>query len=142
MNQTPFSLAESLRIGAVDFVSPDEIRVLLDIEAPDSVALNSGGARPFPRINGYVLVPIDDGFVVGQIEWLTIERSSFPKRRGVKDFGVIDLPYPLRKLSLNPLGSLRKLDNTSDQYSFKRGAGSLPTVGSAVLGFVPKLLFI
>ena len=133
MNQTPFSLAESLRIGAVDFVSPDEIRVLLDIEAPDSVALNSGGARPFPRINGYVLVPIDDGFVVGQIEWLTIERSSFPKRRGVKDFGVIDLPYPLRKLSLNPLGSLRKLDNTSDQYSFKRGAGSLPTVGSAVL---------
>ena len=133
MNQTPFSLAESLRIGAVDFVSPDEVRVLLDIEAPDSVALNSGGARPFPRINGYVLVPIDDGFVVGQIEWLTIERSSFPKRRGVKDFGVIDLPYPLRKLSLNPLGSLQKLDNTSDQYSFKRGAGSLPTVGSAVL---------
>lgn len=133
MNQTPFSLAESLRIGAVDFVSPDEIRVLLDIEAPDSVALNSGGARPFPRINGYVLVPMDDGFVVGQIEWLTIERSSFPKRRGVKDFGVIDLPYPLRKLSLNPLGSLRKVDNTTDRYSFKRGAGSLPTVGSAVL---------
>lgn len=133
MSQTPFSLAESLRIGAVDFVSPDEVRVLLDIEAPDSVALNSGGARPFPRINGYVLIPIDDGFVVGQIEWLTIERSSFPKRRGVKDFGVIDLPYPLRKLSLNPLGSLRKLDNKTDNYSFKRGSGSLPTVGAAVL---------
>ncbi|TWU35649.1 AAA-like domain protein [Novipirellula aureliae] len=130
MSETPFSLAESLRIGAVDFVSPDEIRVLLDIEAPDSVALNTGGARPFPRINGYVLVPIDDGFVVGQIEWLTIERSSFPKRRGVKDFGVIDLPYPLRKLCLNPLGTLRQTDTS---YSFRRGAGLLPTVGSAVV---------
>jgi hypothetical protein len=130
MSETPFSLAESLRIGSVDFVSPDEIRVLLDIEAPDSVALNTGGARPFPRINGYALVPIDDGFVVGQIEWLTIERSSFPKRRGVKDFGVIDLPYPLRKLCLNPLGTLRKTDSS---YSFRRGAGLLPTVGSAVV---------
>ncbi|WP_182865607.1 ATP-binding protein [Rhodopirellula sp. JC639] len=130
MSETPFSLAESLRIGSVDFVSPDELRVLLDIEAPDSVALNTGGARPFPRINGYALVPIDDGFVVGQIEWLTIERSSFPKRRGVKDFGVIDLPYPLRKLCLNPLGTLRKTDAI---YSFRRGAGLLPTVGSAVV---------
>lgn len=130
MSETPFSLAESLRVGTVDFVSPDEIRVLLDIEAPDSVALNAGGPRPFPRINGYALVPIDDGFVVGQIEWLTIERSSFPKRRGVKDFGVIDLPYPLRKLCLNPLGTLRKADSG---YSFRRGAGLLPTVGSAVV---------
>lgn len=130
MSVTPFSLAESLRIGAVDFVSPDEIRVLLGIEAPDSVALNAGGATPFPRINGYALAPIDDGFVVGQIEWLTIERSSFPKRRGVKDFGVVDLPYPLRKLCLNPLGTLRK---TEGGYTFRRGSGVLPTVGSAVL---------
>ncbi|MEZ6077708.1 MAG: hypothetical protein R3C56_19180 [Pirellulaceae bacterium] len=51
MSETPFSLAESLRIGSVDFVSPDEVRVLLDIEAPDSVALNAGGATPFQRIN-------------------------------------------------------------------------------------------
>jgi len=33
----------SLRIGTVDFVSPDEIKVALDIEAPESVALNAGG---------------------------------------------------------------------------------------------------
>ena len=30
-------------------VSPDEIKVL-DIEAPDAVALNTGTPRPFPRI--------------------------------------------------------------------------------------------
>lgn len=31
---TPLAFADSLRIGSVDFVSPDEIKVLLDIEAP------------------------------------------------------------------------------------------------------------
>ena len=48
MSQTPFAHAESLRIGTVDFISPGEVKVLLDIEAPESVALNAGGVRPFP----------------------------------------------------------------------------------------------
>jgi DNA helicase HerA-like ATPase len=133
VNNTPFAHAESLRIGTVDFISPDEVKVLLDIEAPDSVALNAGGVRPFPRVNGYVLIPVDDGYLVGQIEWLTIERSAFPKRRGVQDFGLIDLPYPLRKMSLNPLGTLRKQSGLGEHYVFRRGADSLPSVGSAVL---------
>jgi DNA helicase HerA-like ATPase len=117
----------------VDFVSPDEVKVLLDIEAPESVALNAGGARPFPRVNGYALVQVDDGYLVGQIEWLTIERSTFPTRRGVRDFGVVDLPYPLRKLSLNPLGTLRKAPAQHSDYCFRRGADALPSVGAAVL---------
>ena len=133
MTQTPFAHAESLCIGTVDFISPDEVKVLLDIEAPESVALNAGGARPFPRVNGYVLIQVDDGYLVGQIEWLTIERSSFPKRRGVRDFGVVDLPYPLRKMSLNPLGTLRKGSGKSTDYYFRRGADALPSVGAAVL---------
>ena len=41
---TPIAFADSLRIGSVDFVSPDEIKVLLDIEAPNYVALNTGVA--------------------------------------------------------------------------------------------------
>lgn len=133
MSETPFEHAGSLRIGTVDFVSPDEIKVLLDIEAPDSVALNAGSPRPFPRVNGYVLIPVDDGYVVGQIEWLTIERSSFPKRRGMQDFGLIDLPYPLRRMSLNPLGTLRKKAGSASEYGFRRGADSLPSIGSGVL---------
>jgi uncharacterized protein len=133
MSQTPFAQAESLRIGTIEFISPDEVKVLLDIEAPDSVALNAGGARPFPRVNGYVLLPVDDGYLVGQIEWLTIERSAFPKRRGVQDFGLIDLPYPSRKMSLNPVGTLRKKAGLEDRYVFHRGADALPSVGSAVL---------
>ncbi len=133
MSHTPFAHAESLRIGTVEFISPDEVKVLLDIEAPDSVALNAGGVRPFPRVNGYVLLPVDDGYLVGQIEWLTIERSAFPKRRGVQDFGLIDLPYPLRKMSLNPVGTLRNETGQKERYIFRRGANALPSVGSAVL---------
>lgn len=133
MSQTPFSHAESLRIGTVEFVSPNEVKVLLKIEAPDSVALNAGGVRPFPRVNGYVLISVDDGYLVGQIEWLTIERSAFPKRRGVQDFGLVDLPYPLRKMSLNPLGTLRKQPGQNEKYIFRRGADAFPSVGSAVL---------
>lgn len=136
MSQGPFQHVESLRIGIVDFVSPDEIKVMLDIEAPESVALNAGSPRPFPRVNGYVLVAVDDGYLAGQVEWITVERSAFPKRRGMQDFGLIDLPYPLRKLSLNPLGTLRKESNKlgeKERYTFRRGADALPSIGASVL---------
>jgi len=132
MSQAPFEQAENLRIGTVEFVSPDEIKVGLDIEAPESVALNAGGPRPFPRVNGYLLIPVDDSFLVGQTEWLTIERSPFPKRRGMQDFGLVDLPYPLRRLSLNPLGTLRTTQ-VDERYVFRRGADTLPSVGTAVV---------
>lgn len=132
MSQPPFEQAGSLRIGAVDFVSPDEIKIGLDVEAPESIALNAGGPRPFPRVNGYLLISVDDAFLVGQVEWLTVERSPFPKRRGMQDFGLVDLPYPLRRLKLNPLGTLRK-SAPEGQYTFRRGADALPTIGAAVV---------
>lgn len=136
MSLSPLAYADSLRIGTIDFVSPDEIKVLLDIEAPDGVALNTGTPRPFPRINGYVLIPIDAGYLVAQVEWITIERSQYPKRKGMQDFGLMDLPYPLRKMSLNPLGCLFYADRSSDgkeNYRFQRGVESYPTVGAPVL---------
>jgi len=131
MSQAPFEQSESLRIGTVDFVSPDQIKVTLDIEAPESVALNAGSPREFPRVNGYLLIPVDERYLVGQVEWLTVERSPFPKPRGMQDFGLVDLPYPLRRLSLNPLGTLRAHPDQKG-YSFRRGADALPTVGAAV----------
>ncbi|MDW8313307.1 MAG: DUF87 domain-containing protein, partial [Burkholderiales bacterium] len=131
MSQAPFDYAESLRIGIVEFVSPDEIKVAIDVEAPESVALNAGSPRPFPRVNGYLLIPVDAGYLVGQVEWLTVERSAFPKRRGMQDFGLVDLPYPLRRLSLNPLGTLRAQPDRGG-YVFRRGADALPSVGAPV----------
>lgn len=136
MSLSPLAFVESLRIGTIDFVSPDEIKVLLDIEAPEGVALNTGTARPFPRINGYVLIPSDEGHLVAQVEWITIERSPYPKRRGMQDFGLVDLPYPLRKMSLNPLGVLScegKDAKGKEAFRFRRGVGSYPSVGDPVL---------
>jgi hypothetical protein len=131
---TPLAFADSLRIGSVDFVSPDEIKVLLDIEAPNNVALNTGVPRPFPHINNYVLLPSDSGFLVAQIDWITIERSQYPKRKGLQDFGVIDLPFPLRKMSLTPLGVLREEKEGKDsKFRFSRGVEVFPTVGDPVL---------
>ena len=133
---TPIANAESLQIGSVDFVSPDEIKIVLDLDAPNDVALNSGVPRPFPRINSYVLIAGEGGYLVSQIEWITIERSQFPKRRGMQDFGILDLPYPLRKMSVIPLGVLKeKVGNAAemDKYDFVRGIEVFPTVGDPVL---------
>ena len=135
MSFSPLAYADSLRIGSIDFVSPDEIKVLLDIEAPDNLAMNTGTPRPFPRINGYVLVPSDAGYLVAQVEWITIERSQYPKRKGMQDFGLVDLPYPLRKMSLNPLGGLcyEGEHQGKERYTFQRGVEAYPTVGDPVL---------
>ena len=136
MTLSPMAYTDSLRIGTIDFVSPDKIKVLLDIEAPDGVALNTGTPRSFPRINGYVLIPGEEGYLVAQVEWITIERSQYPKRKGMQDFGLVDLPYPLRKMSLNPLGVLTyENPNASgdEVYHFRRGVESYPTVGDAVV---------
>jgi hypothetical protein len=135
MSLSPLAHADALRIGTIDFVSPDEIKVLLDIEAPGSVSLNTGTPRPFPRINGYVLAPGEQGYLVAQVEWITVERSQYPKRKGMQDFGLVDLPYPLRKMSLNPLGILSHTggDSDKDHYEFKRGVQAYPSVGDSVL---------
>lgn len=135
MSFSPLAYADSLRIGTIDYVSPDEIKVLLDIEAPDNLALNTGTPRPFPRINSYVLVPSDAGYLVAQVEWITIERSQYPKRKGLQDFDLVDLPYPLRKMSLNPLGGLLYEGERAGKeiYTFRRGVEAYPTVGAPVL---------
>lgn len=128
----PIENSESLRVGTIDFISPDEIKVLLDIEVPNDVALNTGVPRSFPRINGYVLFSCENGYLVGQINWITIERSQYPKRRGIQDFGIIDLPFPLRIISINPLGVLRYSKQSTDgkvEYEFSRGIDIFPTVG-------------
>ena len=130
MITTPIDYLASLRVGTVEFISPDRIEVLLDIEAPDSIALNTGTPRNFPRINGYVLIPVDLGFVVGQVSWITIQRSPYPKRKGFNDFGLIDLPFPLRKMELQPMGTLVTI---GEEYKFKRGLETFPSVGDIVI---------
>lgn len=131
MSYSPIEHAASLRIGSVEFVSPDEIKVGLDLEAPDGIAANAGIPRSFPRINGYVLIATEAGYIVGQIEWIAVERSAFPKRKGLQDFGLVDLPFSLRKMRINPLGILKS--EKDNQFVFKRGIQTFPSIGEPVL---------
>lgn len=120
----------NLTIGTVESVSPREIKVLLDLNAPQNTALNTGTPTLFPKINGYVLLPNEAGALIGMISWIGIEHSPYPKRKGFKDFDLVDLPFPLRKMSISPLGILKKEDKG---YKIERGVYSYPSVGDAVV---------
>ena len=54
---TPIERLSNLVVGSVESVSPDEVRVLLELDAPHATALNTGTPAAFPRLNGYVLIP-------------------------------------------------------------------------------------
>lgn len=130
-------------IGTVESVSADRIEVLLDPEAPQATALNTGTPAAFPRINGYVLIPSESGAIIGLISSVRIERLPYPKRRGTQqDFGLVDLPFPARLMVLTPLGTLiarRKGDTTDSsdiamlQLEVKRGVDVFPSVGDPVI---------
>ena len=68
--------------------------------------MNTGAPTGFPRINGYVLIHNESGAIACVISSVRIERLPFSKRKGMqKDFGLVDLPFPSRLMSLTPLGT-------------------------------------
>ncbi len=126
----------ALTVGTVESVSPSEIIAVLELDAPRATALNTGVPTAFPRINGHVLIPNEGGAVVGLITWLGVERSPFPKRTGLRDYGVVDLPYPVRKMAITPIGTLvREQEPRTDalDYCLNRGVTAFPSVGDPVL---------
>lgn len=125
-----FDEIRHLTVGTVESVSPKEIKVLLDIDAPLNTSLNSGIPQQFPRINGFLLIPNELGSLIGMIIWIGIEYSPYPKRKGYKDFDLVDLPFPLRKLSLSPVGILKKVESG---YEIDRGVYSYPSIGDVVI---------
>ena len=134
INQYDYDHLRNLTIGTVDYVSPNEIKVMLDISAPQNTALNTGTPSLFPRINGFVLIPNEVGALVGLIRWIGVEHSQYPKRKGYKDFDLIDLPFPLRKMSITPMGTLKqegKIENKT--YKLERGVYSFPSIGDTVI---------
>lgn len=132
-----FDQLRNLSIGTVDFVSPNEIKVLLETDAPQNTALNTGVPSLFPRINGFVLIPNEVGALVGIISWLGVEHSQYPKRKGFKDYDLIDLPFPLRKMAINPIGTLKtEIKDRETIYKLERGIYSFPSIGDTVV--LPK----
>lgn len=123
-------------IGTVEEVSASGITVLLDPDAPQATAINTGVPAGFPRINGYLLVPNEGGATVGVITKVEVARLPCPKRRGMQDFGLVDLPFPARLVALTPLGTLlAKPGSAAGELTFevRRGVDVFPSVGDPVL---------
>lgn len=134
INQYDYDHLRNLAIGTVDYVSPNEIKVVLDTSAPQNTALNTGVPSLFPRINGFILIPNEVGALVGLISWIGVEQSQYPKRNGYKDFDLIDLPFPLRKMSIIPMGTLKQEGKVEDKtYKLERGVYSFPSIGDTVI---------
>ena len=133
------SLVEALgdrAVGTVEEVSANAISVLLDPDAPQATALNTGVPAGFPRINGYLLVPNEGGATVGVITKVEVARLPYPKRRGMQDFGLVDLPFPARVVSLTPLGTLlARPSGTGGELTVevRRGVDVFPSVGDPVV---------
>ena len=122
-------------VGTVEEVTADRITVLLDPDAPQATALNTGIPAGFPRINGYVLIPNESGSTACVISSVRIDRLPFPKRKGTQqDFGLVDLPFPSRVMSLTPLGTLKSRPRGEDlSFEVNRGVDVFPSVGDPVL---------
>ena len=121
-------------VGAVEEVFADRISALVDTEAPHTTALNSGVPIGFPRINGYVLIPNEGGATTCIVSSVRIERLPYPKRKGTQqDFGLVDLPFPSRLVTLIPIGTL-KASPREEGYAFQvhRGVDVFPSVGDPI----------
>jgi len=133
---SPIERIAGLIVGAIDSVAPDRISVVLSADAPQATALNTGVPYGFPRLNSYVLIPSEAGALVGLIVFLGIERSLYPKQGSSIDPGLVDLPFPVRKMVVTPLGMLvsRHLEGESEpRLVLERGVSAFPSVGDPVL---------
>ena len=123
-------------VGTVESVTANAFSVLINPSAPQATALNAGAPTGFPRINGYLLIPNESGATVGVITSVRVERLPYPKRKGTQDFGLVDLPFPVRILALTPLGTLTvKAGGVGEELAFEvsRGVDVFPSVGDPVL---------
>ena len=120
-------------IGTVEEVSADQISVLLDPDAPQAMALNTGVPVGFPRVNGYVMIPNEGGATACIISSVQVQRLTFPKRRGTQqDFGLVDLPSPSRIMNLTPIGTLKAWPKDGGlSFKVSRGVDVFPTVGDS-----------
>lgn len=137
---SPIESLAGLVIGTVEAVAPNEVRVLLEASAPQATSFNTGTPVPFPRLNGYVLVPNEAGATVGYITWMGTERAAFVGR-GQSELGLIDLPFPHRRMAINPIGTLvnrRSVESGHPTLHLERGVVAFPSVGDQVLIPTPQ----
>lgn len=129
---TPIEVQASLGVGTIESVSASEIFASLDPEAPQTTALNTGSPVPFPRLNGFVLVPNEAGALVGLVTWIGISQST--SVQSARDSGLVDLPFPKRRMRFVPVGTLErgKGPGSGQDVILRRGAVVFPSVGDRV----------
>ena len=129
-------------IGTVEEVTADRISVLIDPDAPQATALNTGVPTGFPRINGFVLIPNESGATACVVSSVRIVRLPFPKRKGMQqDFGLVDLPFPSRVMNLTPLGTLKAVSKDNElSFRVQRGVDVFPSVGDSAVFPTPAQL--
>lgn len=110
------------KIGIVDSVSANEIKGFLLDEAPQSISILDGNVTFFPRINSYLVIPNETGWLVGMISWIGYNH--------VVANNEVNLPKGQRMIYLNIMGHIVE---TLRGLIFERGAFSLPTVGDSIL---------
>lgn len=130
---TTMEFRSSQVIGAVESVSPRELKIALLDDAPGATSLNGGFVQRFPRINSWVLIPSEAGFLVGVITWIgidTIQTSS----TALTDRTLLEVPQPRRRMAVTPLGTLRwRTQGGEATPELIRGIISYPSVGEPVL---------
>lgn len=110
------------KIGIVDSVSANEIKGFLLDEAPQSISILEGNVTFFPRINSYLVIPNETGWLVGMISWIGYNHAVANNE--------VNLPKGQRMIYLNIMGHIVE---TLRGLEFERGAFSLPTVGDSIL---------
>ncbi|MDT9664636.1 DUF87 domain-containing protein [Rhodococcus qingshengii] len=135
----PIDFAASQVVGTVESVSPREIVVRLDPSAPQATALNAGHVQRFPRINGWVLIPSEVGYLVGTVTWIGVERDNYSPQISRSDRALVNLPFPNRRMVVIPLGTLQwRGETTGGRPELQRGISSYPSVGESVLVPTPR----
>lgn len=122
-------------VGTVESCAPTEIKVMLEPDAPQATAFNTGQLQGFPRLNGYVLMPNEAGGVVGLITRVAIEPGP-SARLATGDPTLIEFPSMRRRMYVTPLGTLevyRSATSPQRRVRLQRGITTFPAVGDSVL---------
>lgn len=120
---------ESLVIGRIEEVSPSSVTVAVDVEAPHGASFAHGMLQRFPRVNGFVVLPCEDGAILSVVLWIGIDEARATRPQPAD---ALDLPSPRRRLRAIPLGLLRSDRRSEGGVRLERGALMFPTVGDPV----------
>ena len=135
--RSPVELIGDRAIGTVEEVLADRVTVLLDQDAPQATALNTGTPAGFPRVNSYVLIPNEQGSTVCVVT--SVRMNRFPVGKSdATDRDFVRFPISSSTMALTPLGTIKALGALGSctgglDFAVRRGIDVFPSVGDPVI---------